>query len=46
MKDRIKWLGVGVGVKGGSSLMFLLIIHNFISTSAPPEFSHLLAMVI
>jgi hypothetical protein len=46
MKDRIKWLGVGVGVRYGTQLMILLIIYNFISTSAPPEFSNLLATVV
>jgi hypothetical protein len=46
MKDRIKWLGVGVGVMYGTQLMILLIVHNLISTSAPPEFSDLLATVV
>jgi hypothetical protein len=41
-----KWLGVGVGVMYGTQLMILLIVHNLISTSAPPEFSDLLATVV
>ena len=46
MKDRIKWLGVGVGVMYGTQLMILLVIHNFIPASAPPEFSNLLGTVV
>lgn len=46
MKDRIKWLCVGVGVMYGTQLIILLIIHNLIPASAPPEFSNLLATVV
>jgi hypothetical protein len=46
MKERIKWLCVGVGVMYGTQLIILLIIHNLIPASAPPEFSNLLATVV
>jgi len=46
MKDRIKWLSVGVGVMYGTQLIILLVIHNLIPTSAPPGFSNLLATVV
>ena len=46
MKERIKWLCMGVGVMYGMQLIILLIIHNFIPLSAPPAFSTLLATVV
>jgi hypothetical protein len=46
MKDRIKWLCVGVGVMYGTQLLFLLMIHNFIPASAPPGFANLLATIV
>jgi hypothetical protein len=46
MKERIKWLCIGVGVMYGMQLIILLIIHNFIPLSAPPAFSTLLATVV
>jgi hypothetical protein len=46
MRERIKWLCVGVGVMYGTQLIILLIIHNLIPMSAPPEFSNLLATVV
>jgi hypothetical protein len=46
MKERIKWLCVGVGMMYGMQLVILLIIHNLIPLSAPPAFSVLLATVV
>jgi hypothetical protein len=46
MKDRIKWLGVGVGVMYGTQLLILLMIHNLIPASAPPGFANLLATIV
>lgn len=46
MKERIKWLCVGVGVMYGMQLIILLIVHNLIPYSAPPAFSNLLATVV
>jgi hypothetical protein len=46
MKERIKWLCMGVGVMYGMQLVILLIIHNLIPLSAPPAFSVLLATVV
>jgi hypothetical protein len=45
MKDRIKWLAVGVGVMFGTQILILFIIHNFIPAGTPPEFSNLLGTV-
>ncbi len=45
MKDRIKWMCVGVGVMYGMQLLILLIVHNLIPYSAPPGFSNLLGTV-
>jgi len=46
MKERLKWLCVGVGVMYGMQLLILLIIHNLIPATAPPGFSILLATVV
>jgi hypothetical protein len=46
MKERIKWLCMGVGVMYGMQLIILLIIHSLIPLSAPPAFSVLLATVV
>ena len=46
MKERLKWLCVGVGVMYGMQLLILLIVHNLIPASAPPGFSNLLATVV
>jgi hypothetical protein len=46
MKERIKWLCMGVGVMYGMQLIILLIIHNLIPLSAPPTFSVLLSTVV
>lgn len=46
MKERIKWLCVGVGVMYGTQLIILLIVHNLIPASAPPEFSILLGTIV
>jgi hypothetical protein len=45
MRDRIKWMCVGVGVMYGMQLLILLIVHNLIPATAPPGFSNLLATV-
>ncbi len=45
MKERLKWLCVGVGVMYGMQLLILLIIHNLIPATAPSGFSILLATV-
>ena len=36
MKERLKWLCVGVGVMFGMQLLILLIVHNLIPATAPP----------
>ena len=46
MKERLKWLCVGVGVMFGMQLLILLIVHNLIPVSAPPGFSNLLATIV
>ena len=46
MKERLKWLCVGVGVMYGMQLLILLIVHNLIPATAPPGFSNLLATVV
>src|SRR5262245_47781928 len=46
MKDRIKWLCVGVAVMYGTQLLILLMIHNLIPASAPPGFANLLATIV
>lgn len=46
MKERIKWLCVGVGVMYATQIIILLIVHNLIPAGAPPEFSNLLATVV
>jgi hypothetical protein len=45
MKERVKWLCVGVGVMFGMQLLILLIVHNLIPATAPPGFSNLLATI-
>ena len=45
MKERLKWLCVGVGVMFGTQLLILLIVHNLIPATAPPGFSNLLATI-
>ena len=45
MKERLKWLCVGVGVMFGMQLLILLIVHNLIPATAPPGFSNLLATI-
>ena len=46
MKERLKWLCVGVGVMYGMQLLILLIIHSLILMTAPPGFSNLLATIV
>ena len=46
MKQRLKWLCVGVGVMFGMQLIILLIVHNLIPVAAPPGFSSLLATIV
>ena len=46
MKERLKWLCVGVGVMFGMQLIILLIVHNLIPVAAPPGFSSLLATIV
>ena len=46
MKERLKWLCVGVGVMFGMQLLILLIVHNLIPATAPPGFSNLLATIV
>jgi hypothetical protein len=46
MKERLKWLCVGVGVMFGMQLIILLIVHNLIPVAAPPGFSNLLATIV
>ena len=46
MKERLKWLLVGVGVMYAMQLLILFIIHNFIPSTAPPAFSNLLGTVV
>jgi hypothetical protein len=46
MKERLKWLSVGVGVMYGMQLLILLIVHNLIPATAPAGFSILLATVV
>ena len=45
MKERVKWLSVGVGVMFGMQVLILFIIHNLIPAVAPPGFSSLLATI-
>jgi len=45
MKERVKWLSVGVGVMFGMQVLILFIIHNLIPAVAPPGFSNLLATI-
>jgi hypothetical protein len=40
MKDRIKWLGVGVGVMYGTQLLILLMIHGERATRLCKPVSH------
>ena len=46
MKERLKWLLVGVGVMYGMELLILLIIHSLIPMTALPGFSNLLATIV
>jgi len=46
MKERLKWLCVGVGVMFGMQLLILFIVHNLIPATAPPGFSNLLATIV
>jgi hypothetical protein len=46
MKERLKWLCVGVGLIYGMQLLILLIIHSLIPMTAPPGFSNLLATIV
>jgi hypothetical protein len=45
MKERLKWLMVGVGVMYATQLIILLIVRYLIPLSAPPAFSNLLATI-
>ena len=46
MKERAKWLLVGIGVMYAMQLLILFLIHNLIPLTAPPGFSTLLGTVI
>lgn len=46
MRNRLKWMCMGIGVMYGMQLLILFIIHNFIPLVAPPAFSNLLATVV
>jgi hypothetical protein len=46
MKERLKWLCVGVGVMYGMQLLILLIIHTLIPMTAPPGVSNLLTTIV
>ena len=45
MKEKFKWLLVGVGVMYFTQLIILLIVRYLIPLSAPPGFSNLLATI-
>ena len=46
MKERLRWLFIGVGVMYLMQVLILFLIHHLIPATAPPEFSTLLGTVV